>query len=187
MQPLYEAIAGTRVFDLAQPYFPGMPHHPTHPPFLFGLVKQHGDYVARSGTSSASEGSDAGWARGHAYRRAVPFFVRRQAARRRRGGVNRSPTRAGLQRHSVDTIAPILRRGVLLDIAGHAGGRRCPPISKSRLNILDAGRGRGARGRHRARRCSAAAHRMGALLRRCGALHLAGARARPGRERARAG
>ena len=22
------------VYDLAQPYFTGMPHHPTHPPFL---------------------------------------------------------------------------------------------------------------------------------------------------------
>ena len=45
MQTLFEQLAGARVFDLAQSYFPGMPHHPTHPPFLFSLVKKHGEFV----------------------------------------------------------------------------------------------------------------------------------------------
>ena len=45
----------TRIFDLGQPYFVGMPHHPAHPPFLFGLVKQHGDYMGPGGNSSASD------------------------------------------------------------------------------------------------------------------------------------
>ena len=38
-----------KVYDLGQPYFAGMPHHPVHPPFLFGLVKQHGEYVGPGG------------------------------------------------------------------------------------------------------------------------------------------
>ena len=42
MPNLIEILAGARVFDLAQPYFVGMPHHPSHPPFLFSLVKLHG-------------------------------------------------------------------------------------------------------------------------------------------------
>src|SRR5213595_2768758 len=37
---LWEHVAKARVFDLAQDYFIGMPHYPTHPPFLFGLTKQ---------------------------------------------------------------------------------------------------------------------------------------------------
>ena len=51
-----DQLAAAKVFDLAQPYFVGMPHHPSHPPFLFGLVKRHGDYVGPRGNSSASDG-----------------------------------------------------------------------------------------------------------------------------------
>ena len=43
------------MYDLAQPYFVGMPHYPTHPPFLFSLTKKHGDLTAESGMSSAAE------------------------------------------------------------------------------------------------------------------------------------
>ncbi|HXM39997.1 MAG TPA: cyclase family protein [Bryobacteraceae bacterium] len=56
MGQLLAAVQAARVYDLAQPFYPGMPHHPDHPPFLFGLNKKHGDYVARNGASSASEG-----------------------------------------------------------------------------------------------------------------------------------
>ena len=42
---------------------------------------------------------------------------------------------AGPQKFSVDTVAPILRRGVLLDIAGR---RDCPRILKSRPSIWSA-------------------------------------------------
>ena len=52
MMELLEAIGRAKVYDLAQPYFTGMPHYPTHPPFLFGLTKQHGDSVGPAGNSS---------------------------------------------------------------------------------------------------------------------------------------
>src|SRR5207247_2471134 len=55
MTELVELLARARAYDLAQPYFIGMPHHPVHPPYLFSLVKKHGDYATREGTSSASE------------------------------------------------------------------------------------------------------------------------------------
>jgi kynurenine formamidase len=45
----------TRIIDLGQPYFSGMPHFPTHPPFLFGLTKLHGEIVAPDGMSSAAD------------------------------------------------------------------------------------------------------------------------------------
>ena len=43
-----------RTIDLAQPYFVGMPHHPNHPPFLYGLSKAHGDR-SFGGTSAAAD------------------------------------------------------------------------------------------------------------------------------------
>ena len=55
VQPLLDLLAAAKVYDLAQPYFTGMPHHPVHPPFLFSLVKQHGEYVGPTGNSSASD------------------------------------------------------------------------------------------------------------------------------------
>ena len=55
MPPLWEQLAGARVYDLGQPYFTGMPHWPAHPPFLFGLTKRHGDMVGPAGNSSAAD------------------------------------------------------------------------------------------------------------------------------------
>jgi len=55
MSELVDLLGRARSYDLAQPYFIGMPHHPVHPPYLFSLVKKHGDYVTRDGVSSASE------------------------------------------------------------------------------------------------------------------------------------
>ena len=41
------AVAGSkvRIIDLAQPWKIGMPHWPTHPPFLFTLSMEKGIYI----------------------------------------------------------------------------------------------------------------------------------------------
>ena len=116
MQQLLEAIQSARIYDLAQPYYPGMPHHPNHPPFLFGLNKKHGDYVARNGASSASEGLTLG---GHVGTH-IDALCHFSCGGKLHGGEEAAGLQSypsGLERHTVDTIAPILRRGVLLDIA----------------------------------------------------------------------
>jgi kynurenine formamidase len=97
-----------KVYDLGQPYFAGMPHHPTHPPFLFGLVKRHGEYVGPGGCSSSSDAIALGSHVG-THIDALCHFSRDGKLF---GGVE-----ATAPAHSVDTIPPIVRRGVLLDIA----------------------------------------------------------------------
>ena len=52
---IWQALRNAQVYDLAQPYFVGMPHFPTHPPFLFGLTKKHGDQVTAGGVSSSAD------------------------------------------------------------------------------------------------------------------------------------
>ena len=52
---LLDRLNHARVYDLAQPYFTGMPHYPTHPPFLFSLTKRHGESVGPAGHSSAAD------------------------------------------------------------------------------------------------------------------------------------
>src|SRR5258708_9421877 len=55
MANIFEQLQNARVYDLGQPYFTGMPHYPTHPPFLFGLTKKHGDVVLDGGVSSSAD------------------------------------------------------------------------------------------------------------------------------------
>jgi tRNA(Ile)-lysidine synthetase-like protein len=52
---IFSLLRGARTYDLAQPWFVGMPHYPTHSPFLFSLTKKHGDQVAPGGVSSAAD------------------------------------------------------------------------------------------------------------------------------------
>src|ERR1700681_2721918 len=52
---LFQLLQSSHVYDLAQPYFIGMPHYPTHPPYLFSLTKKHGDIVLEGGVSSAAD------------------------------------------------------------------------------------------------------------------------------------
>jgi kynurenine formamidase len=116
-QSLLDHLGRAKVYDLAQPYFVGMPRHPMHPPFLFSLTKLHGDYVLPNGGSSASEGLALG---GHLGTH-IDALCHFSCNGKLHGGHNVAAAQSyarGLQQHSVDTLAPILRRGVLLDIAG---------------------------------------------------------------------
>jgi hypothetical protein len=33
-------LTDVKAYDLGQPYFTGMPHYPTHPPFLYSLTNE---------------------------------------------------------------------------------------------------------------------------------------------------
>src|SRR5258708_37497475 len=118
MANIFEQLQNARVYDLGQPYFTGMPHYPTHPPFLFGLTKKHGDVVLDGGVSSSADAMALGTHVGTHIDALCHFSCGGKVY----GGVdaasNQSHT-AGMNLLSVDTIAPILRRGVLLDIAGN--------------------------------------------------------------------
>lgn len=118
MSDLLHLLRSAKLYDLAQPYFIGMPHHPVHPPYLFGLVKKHGEYVTSAGGSSASEALAFG---GHVgtHIDALCHFSRH--GKLHDGGEVAQSYSGGLERLAVDTMAPIFRRGVLLDIAGHQG------------------------------------------------------------------
>jgi kynurenine formamidase len=117
MKPIFEALAGAAVYDLAQPYFVGMPHHPSHPPFLYSLVKQHGDYVGPAWNSSAADAIALGTHVGTH----IDALCHFSCGGRLYGGDEASGAQSyagGLRRHAIDAIAPVLRRGVLLDVAG---------------------------------------------------------------------
>ena len=106
------------IYDLAQPYFVGMPHFPTHPPYLHGLTKVHGEFMFDGGGSSASDAIALGSHTGTHIDALNHFSCN--------GFLHGGTPVAGVQSYrgiselDVSTIAPIVRRGVLLDVAGDA-------------------------------------------------------------------
>lgn len=113
---LLAAAAGARVFDLAQPYFVGMPHHPSHPPYLFGLTKKHGDMLTPAGNSSAADAI----AMGSHVGTHIDGFGHFSCGGQLHGNLaaaERQSYVGGLTVHAADGIAPLVRRGVLLDFA----------------------------------------------------------------------
>lgn len=133
---LLELMAGSTFVDLSQPWFVGMPHHPSHPPFLFSLVKKHGDYLGPGGVSSASESIGLGGHVGTHIDALCHFSC---------GGVlHNGRQAAGIQSYSqglgdltIDTVQPIFRRGVLLDIAGLLGNAPLPADYEISPDLLD--------------------------------------------------
>lgn len=116
VEQLLKALDGARVYDLSQPYFIGMPHFPTHPPFLFSLNKAHGDLVLANGGSSAAETLTLG---GHVGTH-IDALCHYSCGGKLYGGLEpKQGYGEGISQLSVDTIAPMLRRGLLLDVTGH--------------------------------------------------------------------
>lgn len=116
MRELIEAVARARVIDLSQPFFTGMPHYPTHPQFLFSLSKRHGDVVLANGASSASEALAMG---GHSGTH-IDALCHYSLGGRLHGGAEAEQAQSyagGVGALAIDGVDPVLRRGVLLDIA----------------------------------------------------------------------
>ncbi|MSU65612.1 MAG: cyclase family protein [Opitutus sp.] len=125
VESLLALLGGSRVFDLAQPYFAGMPHFPTHPPFLYGMTKKHGDFVTPGGVSSAADAIALGCHVGTH----VDALCHFSCGGKLHGGLAAKPLQSdtqGLGKYSIDTIAPFLRRGVMLDLAALLGKRALP-------------------------------------------------------------
>ncbi len=130
---LLHLIAQARVFDLGQPYFVGMPHYPTHPPFLFSLTKQH----LTTGVNSAG---DALGLCGHTgtHIDALCHYSRDGQLYGGESVEGAQSFAGGVARLSIDTVGPVLRRGVLLDIAGLEGVEMLPPDFSIGPEHLDA-------------------------------------------------
>jgi kynurenine formamidase len=106
-----------------------MPHYPTHSAFLFGSIKKHGEIVLPGGVSSQSDAIAMGTHVGTHIDALCHFSCHGKL----HGGVDAK----SMEQLSVDTIAPMLRRGALLDIAGHEGHSTLPPDFAIKPEHLD--------------------------------------------------
>ncbi len=133
---LAELASGARVFDLGHPLEPTMPVSPNHPGYRMALLRRHGDMVRPDGGSAANEMIVMG---GHT---GTHFDALSHVSHQGKlhGGVDAASVQTVGSRFSqlgVETVAPIVCRGVLLDVAGARGVEALPggePIAASDLS-----------------------------------------------------
>lgn len=125
MQEWLQRLGRARRIDLAQPWYVGIPHWPTHPPFLYSLTRLHGESLYEGGVTSAADAIALGTHTG-THIDALGHF---SCLGRMYGGhdvaAHQSYT-GGLARNSIAEVEPIARRGVLLDIAALNGVETLP-------------------------------------------------------------
>lgn len=133
---LIAALRAARVFDLSQPFHSAMPQLPGAPRFHLSLLRRHGDTMRGEGYSSANE---------------VVFTICHAGTHidaighvsvdgRLHGGLPAEEAQVGtrgLNRLGIDEVDPILRRGVLLDIAGLLGVPALPPAFGVGAELLE--------------------------------------------------
>jgi kynurenine formamidase len=123
---LLEALRqGVRIYDLGRPYEAGMPQSPNHPVYSHALVRRHGDKVRADGGSAANDlivlGTHVGT---H-----IDALAHVSHDGRLHGGRDAAAEQTGgrFMTGGVQDVAPMLCRGVLLDVPAALGMEACPP------------------------------------------------------------
>src|SRR3954469_19059444 len=116
---LWTRLAGARVFDLEQPRFAGMPIHPAHKPgYHYALHRRHRDTYRpeRFGPRSGSSGILTMMEHSGTH---IDALCHQACDLRMHGeiAVDDVERSDGFRAHGAETIAPIVARGVLLDVA----------------------------------------------------------------------
>lgn len=119
MAHVWELLQKSTVVDLAHPLHQGMPASPNHPSFQLALMRRHGDMVREGGGSAANELIVTG---GHVGTH-IDALAHVSQDGLLHGGVEAAALQSqhGFSDLGVDRIAPILCRGVLLDVAALHG------------------------------------------------------------------
>jgi kynurenine formamidase len=127
--PLPDLLRSARVFDLEQPRFFGMPIYPSHKPgYHYALYRrhrdshdpeQHGERTGAAGMLTMME--HTGTHIDALCHQACGFKMFGELP------VEEAETPAGFTKLGVETVPPLLGRGVLLDLAGWKGVDRLPP------------------------------------------------------------
>ncbi|NLT53265.1 MAG: cyclase family protein [Actinomycetales bacterium] len=118
--PLLAAVgSGVRLIELGHPHFTGMPTSPNHPGFRMTLIRRHGDMVRPDGGSASNEIIVTG---GHVGTH-VDALSHVSHDGLLHGGIDAQEAQLGgkFLHHGAEHTPPLLRRGVLLDVAAVHG------------------------------------------------------------------
>ncbi|SFJ32966.1 Kynurenine formamidase [Amycolatopsis sacchari] len=117
------AAARPRVVDLAQPLRDGMPCSPTHPGFHLALARRHGDVARPDGMTGAHELLVLG---GHVGTH-MDALSHVAVDGRFHGGAPAVVENGRYRSHGIDEVAPLVCRGVLVDVPARRGVARLAP------------------------------------------------------------
>jgi kynurenine formamidase len=113
-------LRGRKVFDLGVELYHGMPHHPMHSPFMYQMLRTHGDLLYGDGVTAAVDIFGMSCHTG-THLDGLGHFAKNLCLH---GGVpvdqGQSKTE-GIKTCGIQEVDPILRRGILLDVAGTQG------------------------------------------------------------------
>jgi kynurenine formamidase len=115
----FDDVLGARVFDLSHPLEATMPVSPNHPGYRMALLRRHGDMVRADGGSAANEMIVLG---GHIGTH-LDALAHVSHAGKLHGGVDAAEVQRGgrFSALGIETVEPIVCKGVLLDVAGCRG------------------------------------------------------------------
>lgn len=122
---LADALTGARAYDLEQPRYAGAPVFPSHEPgLILNLHRRHEAGLGEARTSASALLVMTEHSGTH-----IDALCHQAEDLHLHGGVEvdaRVQTSTGFTELGVETIAPLLARGVLLDVAGALGVPRLP-------------------------------------------------------------
>jgi kynurenine formamidase len=128
---LSERLAGARAIDLEQPRFAGMPGHPAHrPAYFYALYRRHRDYFRPAGGARRTSASGVLTMMEHSGTH-IDALCHQAYDQNLHGGLPVVDVERpdGFRALGVETVAPLIGRGVLLDVAGWKGVARLAPDS----------------------------------------------------------
>ncbi len=109
-------LRGRKVFDLGVELFPGMPHVPTHAPFLYQMIREHGDIMYGDGVSAAVDVIGMSCHTG-THLDGLGHFAKNLCLHGGRAAADGQSKLGGLKEIGVERVTPFIGRGVLLDVA----------------------------------------------------------------------
>lgn len=119
-ESLVGLLRGRKVFDLGVELFPGMPHVPTHSPFLYQMVRQHGDLMYGDGVSAAVDIFGMSCHTG-THLDGLGHFAKHLCLHGGQPASGGQSKTEGLSTLGIQRVAPFVGRGVLLDVAASQG------------------------------------------------------------------
>ncbi len=127
---------GVQIFDLGRPMFVGMPQSPNHPQYWHTLPRRHGDMVRGDGGSAANDLLVTGTHVGTH----IDALAHVSHDGKLHGGADATEAGRGgrFLEHGVHTVAPMVCRGVLLDVPSALGLSACEPGYEITADDLDA-------------------------------------------------
>lgn len=137
IDPLLAAVrSGVTVHDLGRPLRPGIPQSPNHPAYTHSLPRRHGDMVRSDGGSAANDLITMGTHVGTH----VDALAHVSQDGLLHGGLDAAEASRGgrFRELGVDTVTPMVCRGLLLDVPAALGVRRCEPGHEITVAELEA-------------------------------------------------